>query len=84
MRARIGENNLTIAWVEHSLALRCASYRFALEHLVVAEPERVAAEADVALTQLQQQIAANRLVPVPQFAPVPVNVAAGAVLVTKD
>ncbi len=84
-RARIGENNLIIAWVEHSLALRCASYRFALEHLVVAEPERVAADADVALTELQQQIAANQLVPVPpQFSPVPVAVAAQGAVVTKD
>jgi hypothetical protein len=83
--ARIGENNLTIAWVEHSLAFRCASYRFALEHLVVAEPERVAADADVALTQLQQQIAANQLVPVPpQFGPTPVCVAAPGALVAKD
>jgi hypothetical protein len=83
-RARIGENNLTIAWVERSLAFRSASYRFALEHLVVAEPERVAADADVALTQLQQQIAANRLVPVPHFGPTPVNVATQGALVTKD
>ena len=51
---------------------------------MVAEPERVAADADVALTQLQQLIAANRLVPVPHFAPVPVNVAARGALVTKD
>lgn len=83
-RARIGENSLTIAWVEHSLAFRCASYRFALEHLIVAEPERVAADADVALTQLQQQVAANQLVPVPHFGPAPVNVAAQGALVTKD
>ncbi len=38
-QARIGENSLTIAWVQHSLTERCASYRFALEHLAVAEPE---------------------------------------------
>ena len=31
--ARIGENSLTIAWVHHSLTERCASYRYALEHL---------------------------------------------------
>jgi hypothetical protein len=84
-RARIGENNLTIAWVERSLAHRCASYRFGLERLVVAEPERVAADADVALSQLQQQIAANQLVPVPpQFGPIPVCVAAQGALVAKD
>jgi hypothetical protein len=84
-QARIGENNLTIAWVERSLAHRCASYRFGLERLVVAEPERVAADADVALTQLQQQIAANQLVPVPpQFGPMPACVAAPGALVAKD
>jgi hypothetical protein len=69
--ARIGENSLTIAWVQHSMAQRCAGYRFALDHLVVAEPENVAAQADVALTLLQQQIAANQLVPVPRFGGVP-------------
>jgi len=62
-RARVGENNLTIAWVQNSLAQRCAGYRFALDHLVAAEPENLAAEADVALAQLQQQLAANQLVP---------------------
>jgi len=75
-QARIGENSLTIAWVHHSLTQRCAGYRFALEHLVVAEPEKLAAQADVALTQLQQLIAANQLVPAPRFAAVPLDVAA--------
>ena len=37
--ARVGENSLTVAWVHHSLTERCASYRFALEHLTVAEPD---------------------------------------------
>jgi len=84
-RARIGENALTIAWVQHSLTQRCGSYRFALNHLVVAEPEKVAAEADLVLTQLQQQIAASQLVPVPSFAaaPLPVSVAAQNAPVTK-
>jgi hypothetical protein len=67
-RARVGENNLTIAWVQNSLAQRCAGYRFALDHLVVAEPENLAAQADVALAQLQQQLAMNRLVPGPRIA----------------
>ncbi len=66
--ARVGENSLTIAWVQHSLAQRCAGYRFALDHLVVAEPENFAAQADVALALLQQQLAANELVPDPRFA----------------
>ena len=37
---------LTIAWVQHSLTERCATYRFALEHLVVAEPAPAAVDAD--------------------------------------
>ena len=75
-QARIGENSLTIAWVQHSLTKRCAGYRFALEHLAVAEPEGAAAEADRVLTQLQQQIAANSLVPAPHLAATPFAVAA--------
>jgi hypothetical protein len=66
--ARVGENSLTIAWVHHSLTERCASYRFALDHLVVADPDPAAADADRILLQLQQQIAANQLVPGPRFA----------------
>ncbi len=72
-QARVGENALTIAWVQHSLTERCAGYRFALEHLAVAEPASEAADVDRVLTELQQQIAATaNLVPVPQFAGVPV------------
>jgi hypothetical protein len=66
--ARVGENSLTIAWVHHSLTERCASYRFALDHLVIADPDPAAAEAERVLTQLQQQIAANQLVPGPRLA----------------
>jgi len=70
--ARISENSLTIAWVQTSLAQRCAGYHFALDHLAVGEPENIAVEADIALTQLQQAVAANQLVPTPQFAAVAV------------
>ena len=83
-QARVGENRLTIAWVQRSLAQRYASYRFALERLVVAEPERIAADADVALTQLQQQIAANQLVEPPRLAAMPPGPAAPNAPVTKD
>jgi hypothetical protein len=74
--ARVGENSLTIAWVHHSLTQRCASYRYALEHLTIAEPEPVAAEAERILTELQQQIAANQLVMSPHFAALPLHIAA--------
>jgi hypothetical protein len=72
--ARVGENSLTIAWVHHSLTERCASYRYALEHLTVAEPAPVAAEAEQVLTQLQQLIAANQVVAAPHFAALPAQV----------
>ena len=69
--ARIGENYLTVVWVQNSLAQRCAGYRFALNHLAISEPANAAAQADIALTQLQQQIAANQLVATPRIAAVP-------------
>lgn len=73
--ARIAENGLVIAWVQHSLNERCASYRFALEHLAVAEPERTAGDVDRNLTQLQQRIASHDLVAPPRFAIRPVVLA---------
>lgn len=77
-QARVGENALVIAWVEHALVERCASYRFALEHLAVAEPEPTAADADHVLTQLQQKLAASKLVAPPQFAEAPAAIVARA------
>jgi hypothetical protein len=69
-QARVGENSLTIAWVYHSLKDRCASYKFALEHLAIAEPEPLAGDAERVLTQLTQLIAANEVVvTTPQFTP---------------
>jgi hypothetical protein len=70
-QARVGENALVIAWVQHALIERCASYRFALEHLAVVEPAPAAADVDRALTQLQQKAAANNLVVAPNFAAEP-------------
>jgi hypothetical protein len=72
--ARVGENALTIAWVQHSLTERCAGYRYALEHLAIAEPNPEAGDVDRVLTELQQEIAGDNLVPAPQFAAVPVAV----------
>jgi len=75
-RARVGENTLVIGWVERSLADRVASYRFALERLVVAVPSPMAVEVDRSIALLQTRIAGNVLVPAPDFgvasaAPVP-------------
>jgi hypothetical protein len=72
--ARVGENALTIAWVHHSLTERCASYRYALDHLTVAEPAPVAADAEYVLRELQQRIDANPVGLAPQFAQAPVKV----------
>src|SRR6201987_3127128 len=69
--ARVGENSLTVAWVHHSLTERCASYRYALEHLTVAEPQPAAAEAERVLNELQQQLAGNQLVALPRLAELP-------------
>ena len=74
--ARVAENNLTIAWVQESLAQRCASYRFALNRLAVSEPEEMATNVDISLTLMQQQIASNQLVPPGPFRAAPVAVAA--------
>jgi hypothetical protein len=74
--ARVAENNLTIAWVQESLAQRCASYRFALNRLAVSEPEDMATNVDISLTLMQQQIASNQLVQPGPFRPLPVAVAA--------
>jgi hypothetical protein len=83
-KARIAENGLVIAWVQHSLSERCASYRFALEHLAIAEPEQQAGDVDLNLTQLQQRIANYNLVaPVPRFAAAPVAVAVTPVVVPR-
>ncbi len=51
--ARVSENNLTIAWVQESLAQRAASYRFALNRLAVSEPEDIATNVDISLTLMQ-------------------------------
>jgi hypothetical protein len=73
--ARIGENTLTIGWVQRSLTERCAAYRYALERLVVAEPSNTAIEAERVLKQLQMRIAENQVVPMLRIAAVPVRTA---------
>ena len=66
-QARIGENMLVVAWVQRSLADRVASYRFALERLVVAIPSPMAAEVDRSIGFLQTRITDNVLVPLVDF-----------------
>lgn len=77
-QARVQENVLVIGWVQRSLMDRVASYRFALERLVIAVPSSLAIEADRAISMLQTRVNDGSLVPMPNFgaataaAPVPV------------
>jgi hypothetical protein len=48
---RIRENRLVTAWVHRALHWRLASYRYALERLVMAVPSVLAVEAERALTR---------------------------------
>jgi hypothetical protein len=50
---RIRENRLVSAWVHRALHWRLASYRYALERLVIAVPSVLAVEAERALTRFQ-------------------------------
>jgi hypothetical protein len=50
---RIRENRMVTAWVQRALHWRLASYRYALERLVIAVPSARAVEAERALAWLQ-------------------------------
>lgn len=50
--ARMKENVLIVQWVQQCIERRMASYRWALEHLVVAAPDPMAANVDNSLTLL--------------------------------
>jgi hypothetical protein len=69
--ARIKENASVVALVDASLAQRVASYRFALERLVIATPSSQAVEVERALTRLKAQIAFYRHVLPPSWQRVP-------------
>jgi hypothetical protein len=51
---RIRENRMVTAWVQRALHWRVASYRHALERLVIAVPSQLAVETERALTRFQQ------------------------------
>jgi hypothetical protein len=53
---RIEENRAIVRWVQGSMHERAASYRIALERLVIAAPGPVAVEAERSLTLLDQRI----------------------------
>lgn len=55
--ARMKENKLIVEWVQRCLQQRVASYRWALERLVIHAPDDVAADADRLIAQLASRSA---------------------------
>jgi hypothetical protein len=55
--ARMQENSLIVAWVQQCLEQRIASYRWALERLVLQAPDNMAADADRLIGELAAQTA---------------------------
>jgi hypothetical protein len=55
--ARMQENTLIVQWVQQCLEQRIASYRWALERLVIMAPDNMAAEADRLINELAAQTA---------------------------
>jgi hypothetical protein len=64
---RIRENARVIAQVRTSVTQRAASYRFALERLVISTPSPQAADAERTLNQLQADITRYRNHPAPTW-----------------
>jgi hypothetical protein len=56
---RNDENIAIVEWVCRSLKERAASYRYALERLIISTPSSNAAEAERSLTMLQMRIGGN-------------------------
>jgi hypothetical protein len=82
-RARIGENTLVIGWVQRSLADRVASYRFALERLVVAVPSPTAVDVERSISYLHTRASGNILVAAPDFGAAPMEPYGKRALVSK-
>jgi len=55
--ARMQENSLIVQWVQQCLERRIASYRWALERLVLQAPDSLAADADRLIGELAAQTA---------------------------
>jgi hypothetical protein len=53
---RISENRMITAWVQRALHWRLASYRFALERLVIAVPSGLAVEAERRLIRFKEAV----------------------------
>ena len=56
-KARMAENAMVIKWVQHCLRQRAASYRWALERLVIQAPDPMVAEADRLIALLEAEAA---------------------------
>jgi hypothetical protein len=54
-QARMRENVLVVQWVQQCLQQRVASYRWALDRLVIHAPDPMAADADRLIIQLSQR-----------------------------
>ena len=59
--SRINENTAIVEWVCRSLNERAASYRYALERLVIMTPSSNSVEVERSLTLLQTRIGGNWL-----------------------
>jgi hypothetical protein len=62
-RSRMAENRLVIGWVHRALNDRAASYRFAMERLVIHVPSYQAVEVERQWTLLKTKIGQARIVP---------------------
>jgi hypothetical protein len=56
--ARMDENALIVQWVEQCLQRRVASYKWALERMVIQAPDGAAANADMLINELASQTTA--------------------------
>jgi len=53
---RVTENRMVVAWVQRALHQRVDSYRYALEHFVIAVPSPLAIEAERMLHRLERTV----------------------------
>lgn len=65
---RMRENSSLVTMVQSKLAQRVASYRYALERLVIASPSAQAVDVERSINQMQAQIAYYRTHPAPTWA----------------
>jgi hypothetical protein len=68
---RMQENSLIVQWVQQCLEQRIASYRWALERLVLQAPDNLAADADRLIGELAAQTANPPVAAQPVIGPAP-------------